>query len=84
MGGAKVAVPSGPASLDKTQPGSSQHALPAKEEPRVGEQKEKAPRAEDNSGLDAVAARTVTEHVPIKQEPLVTAAVRTEGGDAGK
>ncbi|XP_064154238.1 ubiquitin carboxyl-terminal hydrolase 19 isoform X2 [Anguilla rostrata] len=74
VGGAKVAVPSGPASLDKTQPGSSQHALPAKEEPRAGEQKEKAPRAEDNSGLDAVAARTVAEHVPIKQEPLLAAA----------
>ncbi|KAI1892889.1 hypothetical protein AGOR_G00138170 [Albula goreensis] len=74
VGGAKVAVPSGPASLDKTQPGSSQHTLPAKEEPRVGEQKEKAPRTEDNSGLDAVAARTVAEHVPIKQEPLVAAA----------
>ncbi|KAJ8257555.1 hypothetical protein GJAV_G00186880 [Gymnothorax javanicus] len=74
VGGAKVAVPSGPASLDKTQPGSSQHALPAKEEPRTGEQKEKAPRAEDSSGLDAVAPRTVAEHVPIKQESLVTTA----------
>ncbi|XP_061112625.1 ubiquitin carboxyl-terminal hydrolase 19 isoform X2 [Conger conger] len=74
VGGAKVAVPSGPASLDKTQPGSSQHTLPAKEEPRVGEQKEKAPRTEDTSGLDTVAARTVTEHVPLKQEPLVAAA----------
>ncbi|KAG7472315.1 hypothetical protein MATL_G00107420 [Megalops atlanticus] len=74
VGGAKVAVPSGPASLDKSQPGSSQHTLPAKEEARVGEQKEKAPRSEDNSSLDAVAARTVTEHVPIKQEPLVAAA----------
>ncbi|XP_036388803.1 ubiquitin carboxyl-terminal hydrolase 19 isoform X2 [Megalops cyprinoides] len=74
VGGAKVAVPSGPASLDKSQPGSSQHTLPAKEEARVGEQKEKAPRSEDSGSLDAVAARTVTEHVPIKQEPLVAAA----------
>ncbi|XP_069045485.1 ubiquitin carboxyl-terminal hydrolase 19 isoform X3 [Lepisosteus oculatus] len=69
VGGAKVAVPTGPASLDKSQPGSSQHALPSKEEPRTAE-KDKA-RAED-SALDTVGARTVPEHVPIKQEPLVT------------
>ncbi|XP_066554299.1 ubiquitin carboxyl-terminal hydrolase 19 isoform X2 [Amia ocellicauda] len=69
VGGAKVAVPSGLASLDKSQPGSSQHTLPNKEEPRTTE-KEKA--RGDDGGLDTVAARTVSEHMPIKQEPLVT------------
>ncbi|KAM9429937.1 ubiquitin carboxyl-terminal hydrolase 19 isoform 45-T46 [Salvelinus alpinus] len=61
VGGAKVAVPSGPSS-QTSQPGSSQHSLPAKEEP---------PRAEDG-GLDNVSARTVSDHAPIKQEPAVT------------
>ncbi|XP_058855414.1 ubiquitin carboxyl-terminal hydrolase 19-like isoform X3 [Acipenser ruthenus] len=56
VGGAKVALSTGPASLEKTQPGSSQHTLPSKEEPRSAE-KEKS-RTEDG--------------VPIKQEPLVT------------
>ncbi|XP_064422436.1 ubiquitin carboxyl-terminal hydrolase 19 isoform X3 [Latimeria chalumnae] len=69
VGGAKVAVPTGPTPLDKTQPGSGQHALPSKEEPRAGE-KEK-PQPEDG-GLAGVAARTVSEHVPLKQEPHVT------------
>uniref|UniRef100_A0A8B9RKZ3 ubiquitinyl hydrolase 1 n=1 Tax=Astyanax mexicanus TaxID=7994 RepID=A0A8B9RKZ3_ASTMX len=71
VGGAKVAVPSSPSSLDKSQPGSSQHALPAKEEPRVGEEKPKPkpPRATEDAGLDAVVPRSVSEHVPIKQEP---------------
>lgn len=73
MGGAKVAVPSGPSSLDKSQPGSSQHTLPAKEEPRAGEEKPKTPRTSEEGGLDAVAPRTVSEHVPIKQESAVTA-----------
>ncbi|KAJ8016537.1 hypothetical protein DPEC_G00008270 [Dallia pectoralis] len=60
VGGAKVAVPSGPSS-QTTQPGSSQHTLPAQDEsPRVGEEKPKNPRS-DNGG-----------HVPIKQEPAVT------------
>uniref|UniRef100_A0A8B9LJ18 ubiquitinyl hydrolase 1 n=1 Tax=Astyanax mexicanus TaxID=7994 RepID=A0A8B9LJ18_ASTMX len=74
VGGAKVAVPSSPSSLDKSQPGSSQHALPAKEEPRVGEEKPKPkpPRATEDAGLDAVVPRSVSEHVPIKQEPAVT------------
>lgn len=62
-------MPSGPASLDKSQPGGSQHPLPAKEEPRAVEN-DKPVRPEDG-GLDAVATRTVVEHVPIKQEPLV-------------
>ncbi|XP_045552049.1 ubiquitin carboxyl-terminal hydrolase 19 isoform X8 [Salmo salar] len=61
VGGAKVAVPSGPSS-QTSQPGSSQHTLPAKEEP---------PRAEDG-GLDNVSSRTVSDHAPIKQEPAVT------------
>uniref|UniRef100_A0A6Q2WXZ0 ubiquitinyl hydrolase 1 n=1 Tax=Esox lucius TaxID=8010 RepID=A0A6Q2WXZ0_ESOLU len=71
VGGAKVAVPSGP-STQATQPGSSQHTLPAKDEsPRVGEEKPKTPRSDDG-GLDSVSARTVSDHVPIKQEPAVT------------
>ncbi|XP_053156920.1 ubiquitin carboxyl-terminal hydrolase 19 isoform X2 [Hemicordylus capensis] len=65
VGGAKVAMSTGPTPLDKNQPGSNQHPLSTKEEPRVGE-KEK-PRAED-AGLDGVAVRTVSEHVPVKQE----------------
>uniref|UniRef100_A0A4W6FZJ3 ubiquitinyl hydrolase 1 n=1 Tax=Lates calcarifer TaxID=8187 RepID=A0A4W6FZJ3_LATCA len=74
VGGAKVAVPSSPACMEKSQPGSSQHSLPAKEEPpRVGEEKPKAPKASsrvDDGGLDTVAPRTVSEHVAItKPEP---------------
>uniref|UniRef100_A0A670YYG1 ubiquitinyl hydrolase 1 n=1 Tax=Pseudonaja textilis TaxID=8673 RepID=A0A670YYG1_PSETE len=53
VGGAKVAMPTGPTPLDKSQPGSK--PLSTKEEARAVE-KEK-PRAED-SGLDSVAART--------------------------
>ncbi|XP_051805775.1 ubiquitin carboxyl-terminal hydrolase 19 isoform X2 [Acanthochromis polyacanthus] len=78
VGGAKVAVPSSPACMEKSQPGSSQHSLPAKEEPpRVGEEKPKAPKASprvEDGGLDTVAPRTVSEHVAItKPEPTVTA-----------
>ncbi|XP_029912247.1 ubiquitin carboxyl-terminal hydrolase 19 isoform X2 [Myripristis murdjan] len=77
VGGAKVAVPSSPASMEKSQPGSSQHSLPAKEEPpRVGEEKPKAPKAPsrvDDAGMDSVVPRSVSEHVPItKSEPGVT------------
>ncbi|XP_028265096.1 ubiquitin carboxyl-terminal hydrolase 19 isoform X2 [Parambassis ranga] len=77
VGGAKVAVPSGPACMEKSQPGSSQHSLPAKEEPpRVGEEKPKAPKASprvEDGGLDTVAPRTVSDHVAItKPEPTVT------------
>ncbi|XP_066474519.1 ubiquitin carboxyl-terminal hydrolase 19 isoform X3 [Tiliqua scincoides] len=68
VGGAKVAMSTGPTPLDKSQPGSNQHPLSTKEEARAGE-KEK-PRAED-AGLDGVAARTVSEHVSVKQEPHV-------------
>ncbi|XP_067302511.1 ubiquitin carboxyl-terminal hydrolase 19 isoform X3 [Pseudorasbora parva] len=71
VGGAKVAVPSSPSTLEKSQPGSSQHALPAKEEPRVGEEKVKPPRASDDSGLDAVAPRSVPEQMSLKQEPTI-------------
>ncbi|KAM7410825.1 hypothetical protein PAMA_020995 [Pampus argenteus] len=78
VGGAKVAVPSSPACMEKSQPGSSQHTLPAKEEPpRVGEEKPKVPKASsrvEDSGLDTVAPRSVSEHVAItKPEPAVTA-----------
>ncbi|XP_076596686.1 ubiquitin carboxyl-terminal hydrolase 19 isoform X2 [Chaetodon auriga] len=77
VGGAKVAVPSSPACMEKSQPGSSQHSLPAKEEPpRVGEEKPKTPKASsrvEDAGLDTVAPRTVSEHVAItKTEPSVT------------
>ncbi|XP_051517732.1 ubiquitin carboxyl-terminal hydrolase 19-like isoform X1 [Myxocyprinus asiaticus] len=71
VGGAKVAVPSSPSSLEKSQPGSSQHTLPTKEEPRVGEEKAKPPRVPQDTGLDAVAPRSVPDHMPLKQEPTV-------------
>ncbi|XP_029975671.1 ubiquitin carboxyl-terminal hydrolase 19 isoform X2 [Salarias fasciatus] len=76
VGGAKVAVPSSPACMEKSQPGSSQHSLPAKEEPpRVAEDKPKAPKAPprvEDGGLDAVAPRGVSEHVAIgKPDPAV-------------
>ncbi|KAM9855932.1 ubiquitin carboxyl-terminal hydrolase 19 isoform 3-T3 [Aulostomus maculatus] len=78
VGGAKVAVPSSPACMEKSQPGSSQHSLPAKEEPpRVGEEKPKTPKASprvEDGGLDTVTPRAVSEHVAItKPEPTVTA-----------
>ncbi|XP_051906643.1 ubiquitin carboxyl-terminal hydrolase 19 isoform X2 [Hippocampus zosterae] len=76
VGGAKVAVPSSPACTEKSKPGSSQHSLPSKEEPpRVSEEKPKAPKAPprvEDSGLDTVAPRTVSDHVAIpKPEPTV-------------
>uniref|UniRef100_A0A671QPH8 ubiquitinyl hydrolase 1 n=1 Tax=Sinocyclocheilus anshuiensis TaxID=1608454 RepID=A0A671QPH8_9TELE len=58
VGGAKVAVPSSPSTLEKSQPGSSKHALPAKEEPRVGEEKVKPPRCA-KTGL-----RTISYDLP--------------------
>lgn len=70
MGGAKVAVPAGPPSLDKSQPGSSQHALPPKEEPRSNE-KEKV--CSEEVSLESVAIGPMHENVQIKQDPLVTA-----------
>lgn len=77
-----MAVPSSPACMEKSQPGSSQHSLPAKQEPpRVGEEKPKPPKASsrvEDGGLDAVAPRTVvSEHVAItKTEPAVTTVSR--------
>ncbi|XP_051483910.1 ubiquitin carboxyl-terminal hydrolase 19 isoform X7 [Apus apus] len=68
VGGAKVAMPTGPTPLDKNPPGSNQHPLSSKEEARASD-KEK-PRVEDG-GLDGVAARTVPEHVAVKQEPHI-------------
>lgn len=70
VGGAKVAVPAGPPSLDKSQPGSSQHALPPKEEPRSNE-KEKV--CSEEVSLESVAIGPMHENVQIKQDPLVTA-----------
>ncbi|NXC77796.1 UBP19 hydrolase, partial [Anhinga anhinga] len=68
VGGAKVAMPTGPTPLDKNPPGSNQHPLSSKEEARASD-KEK-PRVEDG-GLDGVAARTAPEHVAVKQEPHI-------------
>ncbi|NXY26902.1 UBP19 hydrolase, partial [Atrichornis clamosus] len=68
VGGAKVAMPTGPTPLDKNPPGSNQHSLSSKEEARTSD-KEK-PRVEDG-GLDGVAARTAPEHVAVKQEPHI-------------
>ncbi|KAF1668040.1 Ubiquitin carboxyl-terminal hydrolase 19, partial [Aptenodytes patagonicus] len=68
VGGAKVAMPTGPTPLDKNPPGSNQHPLSSKEEARASD-KEK-PRMEDG-GLDGVAARTAPEHVAVKQEPHI-------------
>ncbi|NWU89134.1 UBP19 hydrolase, partial [Upupa epops] len=68
VGGAKVAMPTGPTPLDKNPPGSNQHSLSSKEEARASD-KEK-PRVEDG-GLDGVAARTAPEHVSLKQEPHI-------------
>lgn len=77
MGGAKVAVPSSPACMEKAQPDSSKHSLPAQQEPpRVQEEKPKvskaSPRVEDGS-LDTGTTPTVSEHVAItKTEPTFT------------
>ncbi|NWY55879.1 UBP19 hydrolase, partial [Chionis minor] len=68
VGGAKVAMPTGPTPLDKNPPGSNQHPLSSKEEARASD-KEK-PRVEDG-GLDGVAARTAPEHMAVKQEPHI-------------
>uniref|UniRef100_A0A8D0L7Q0 CS domain-containing protein n=1 Tax=Sphenodon punctatus TaxID=8508 RepID=A0A8D0L7Q0_SPHPU len=69
VGGAKVAMPTAPTPLDKSQPGSNQHPLSSKEEARAGEKE--TPRVEDGGGLDGVVARTAPEHVAVKQEPHV-------------
>lgn len=67
--------------MESSQPGSSQHSLPAKQEPpRVGEETPKAPKATprvEDGGLDSMAPRAVTEHVAIaKAEPVVTVVSR--------
>ncbi|XP_053705774.1 ubiquitin carboxyl-terminal hydrolase 19 isoform X1 [Synchiropus splendidus] len=77
VGGAKVAVPSSPACMEKSQPGSSQHSLPAKEEPpRVGEEKPKttktSPRVDDG-GLETVAPRSMSDHVAITKPEATVA-----------
>lgn len=68
VGGAKVAVPTGPTPLEKSQPGGAQHPLAGKEEARAGEKE--APRAADG-GLEGVVARAAPEPVMAKQEPHV-------------
>ncbi|NXN84666.1 UBP19 hydrolase, partial [Bombycilla garrulus] len=68
VGGAKVAMPTGPTPLDKNPPGSNQHPLSSKEEARTSD-KEK-PRVEDGA-LDGMAARMAPEHLTVKQEPHV-------------
>ncbi|XP_029290902.1 LOW QUALITY PROTEIN: ubiquitin carboxyl-terminal hydrolase 19 [Cottoperca gobio] len=77
VGGAKVAVPSSPSCMEKSQPGSSHHSLPAKDEPpRLGEEKHKPPKTSsrvEDGGLDNVSPRNVSEHVALtKPEPTVT------------
>ncbi|XP_074054016.1 ubiquitin carboxyl-terminal hydrolase 19 isoform X1 [Macrotis lagotis] len=70
VGGAKVAMPSGPTPLDAAPPGGS--PLASQEEARVGEKEKVKARAEE-SGLDSVAARTPPEHVALKAEPPLAA-----------
>ncbi|XP_053325247.1 ubiquitin carboxyl-terminal hydrolase 19 isoform X2 [Spea bombifrons] len=72
VGGAKVAMPSGPSPLDKTQPGSNQHPLSNKEEARAVE-KEKP----QDTTLDKVSSRTTAEHVTVKSEQLMASAKPT-------
>uniref|UniRef100_A0A8D1F7H4 Ubiquitin carboxyl-terminal hydrolase 19 n=1 Tax=Sus scrofa TaxID=9823 RepID=A0A8D1F7H4_PIG len=68
VGGAKVAVPTGPTPLDSTPPGSAPHPLTGQEEAR-GVEKEKPKARSEDTGLDGVAARTPMEHVTPKPEP---------------
>ncbi|CAK6435914.1 unnamed protein product [Pipistrellus nathusii] len=68
VGGAKVAVPTGPTPLDSTPPGGAPHALTGQEEARAVEKEKPKPRAED-TGLDGVAARTPLEHGAPRPEP---------------
>ncbi|XP_028308441.1 ubiquitin carboxyl-terminal hydrolase 19 isoform X2 [Gouania willdenowi] len=74
VGGAKVAVPSIPGCMENSQPGSSQHSLPAKEEPpRAGEEKPKSPKVSprvEDSVSAAVVPRSVPEHVGITKPEL--------------
>ncbi|XP_045435553.1 ubiquitin carboxyl-terminal hydrolase 19 isoform X14 [Pipistrellus kuhlii] len=68
VGGAKVAVPTGPTPLDSTPPGGAPHPLTSQEEARAVEKEKPKPRAED-TGLDGVAARAPLEHGAPKPEP---------------
>nr|XP_058931108.1 ubiquitin carboxyl-terminal hydrolase 19 isoform X3 [Kogia breviceps] len=68
VGGAKVAVPTGPTPLDSTPPGGTPHPLTGQEEARAVEKEKPKARSED-TGLDGVAARTPMEHVAPKPEP---------------
>ncbi|KAG8435974.1 hypothetical protein GDO86_007171 [Hymenochirus boettgeri] len=68
VGGAKVAMPAGPPTIDKTQPGSNTHSISNKEEPRTVE-KEK-PRVEDTN-LDKVSSRAAADHMSVKSEQLL-------------
>ncbi|XP_050996647.1 ubiquitin carboxyl-terminal hydrolase 19 isoform X1 [Acomys russatus] len=68
VGGAKVAVPTGPTPLDSTPPGGAPHPLTGQEEARAVEKEKPKARSED-SGLDGVVARTPLEHVAPKPEP---------------
>uniref|UniRef100_A0A8I3X2C8 Ubiquitin carboxyl-terminal hydrolase 19 n=1 Tax=Callithrix jacchus TaxID=9483 RepID=A0A8I3X2C8_CALJA len=67
VGGAKVAVPTGPTPLDSTPPGGAPHSLTGQEEARAVEKDKSKARSED-TGLDSVAARTPMEHVTPKPE----------------
>ncbi|XP_049496379.1 ubiquitin carboxyl-terminal hydrolase 19 isoform X4 [Panthera uncia] len=68
VGGAKVAVPTGPTPLDSTPPGGAPHPLTGQEEARAVEKEKPKARSED-TGLDGVVARTPMEHVAPKPEP---------------
>nr|XP_054406772.1 ubiquitin carboxyl-terminal hydrolase 19 isoform X32 [Pongo abelii] len=67
VGGAKVAVPTGPTPLDSTPPGGAPHPLTGQEEARAVEKDKSKARSED-TGLDSVATRTPMEHVTPKPE----------------
>ncbi|XP_021573298.1 ubiquitin carboxyl-terminal hydrolase 19 isoform X8 [Carlito syrichta] len=67
VGGAKVAVPTGPTPLDPTPSGSASHPLTGQEEARAVEKDKPKARSED-TGLDSVATRTSMEHVTAKPE----------------
>ncbi|KAJ1069412.1 hypothetical protein K5549_017316, partial [Capra hircus] len=68
VGGAKVAVPTGPSPLDSAPPGGTPHPLTGQEEARAVEKEKPKARSED-TGLDGVATRTPMEHVAPKSEP---------------
>ncbi|XP_062971302.1 ubiquitin carboxyl-terminal hydrolase 19 isoform X16 [Cynocephalus volans] len=68
VGGAKVAVPTGPTPLDSTPPGGAPHPLTGQDESRAVEKDKPKARSED-TGLDGVVARTPVEHVTPKPEP---------------